>query len=155
MIMLLENNGVKSKVFLKYQRQAVKEAKKSLSSVKGLITTMDYYGLGMSYATASLLHALSTHEIFYLEDLIGERESIPGFVRRMAQLTNVHVLRELKHHARIPIPGAWTLVGVADEWHILRENQVYGKGLHTCSGCPPQLGLILSNMQPVFLTRKP
>lgn len=124
--MLLENNGVKPKVFLDYQRKAVNEAKKCLTSLADLASTMEYYGLGGSYATVSLLRALASHKIFNLNNFATERFSIPGFVHRVAQLTNVHVLRELKHHARIPIPGAWTLVGVADEWDLLGENEVYG-----------------------------
>ena len=38
-----------------------------------------------------------------------------------------HVLRDLKYHARIPVPGpdSWTLVGVADVHKYLREGQVF------------------------------
>lgn len=126
MIMLLENNGVKSNVFLEYQRRAVREAQKSLTSLDELAATMDYYGLGVSFATPSLIRALSFYKILEFDNLTLKHPGIPGFVSRLAQLTNVHVLRELKHHARIPVPNAWTLVGVADEWDILGENEVYG-----------------------------
>lgn len=126
MIMLLENNGVKSQVFLEYQRRAVREARKCLTSADDLAITMDFYGLGISFATPSLIRALSIYKILSFDNLTLQNHSIPGFINRLAQLTNVHVLRELKHHARIPVPKAWTLVGVADEWGMLGENEVYG-----------------------------
>jgi len=128
--MLLENNGVKSQVFLKYQRAAAKEAQECLISVTGLCRTLERYSLGSSYAASSLLRILNDHKIFDLDDLSTMQFGIPGFIRRFAQLVHVHVLRELKHHARIPVPNAWTLVGVADEWDMLNENEVYG-------GSPP------------------
>ena len=36
-----------------------------------------------------------------------------------------HVLRDLKQRARIPIPGAWTLVGVADVHGFLQKDQIF------------------------------
>jgi len=124
--MLLENNGVKSQVFLKYQRAAAKEAQECLISAPSLCRTLERYSLGSSYAASSLLRILNDHKIFDLDNLSTMQFGIPGFIRRFAQLVHVHVLRELKYHARIPVPNAWNLVGVADEWDILNENEVYG-----------------------------
>jgi hypothetical protein len=36
-----------------------------------------------------------------------------------------HVLRELKHRARIPVPGSWTLVGIADIHDFLKEGEIF------------------------------
>ncbi|PBK99199.1 hypothetical protein ARMGADRAFT_1025474 [Armillaria gallica] len=36
-----------------------------------------------------------------------------------------HILREIKHRARIRIPGSYTLIGVSDEWDCLEEGEVY------------------------------
>jgi hypothetical protein len=47
------------------------------------------------------------------------------FYRQMMEYAVHHVLRELKHHARIPIPGAWTLVGVADVHKFLGEGEIF------------------------------
>lgn len=130
LIMLLENNGVKSQVFLKYQRAAVQEAQECLASASGLCRTMERYALGSSYAASSLFRIINDHKIFDLDNLSVMQFGVPGFIHRLAQLVHVHVLRELKHHARIPVPNAWALVGVADEWDMLDENEVYG-------GCYP------------------
>ncbi|KAF8317349.1 RdRP-domain-containing protein [Clavulina sp. PMI_390] len=121
----LQNNGVDQQVFLKYQRKAVKDAMQCLKDLKGFLSTMEFYGLGSNFAANRVLQMISDQNVLGLDSLVKNKPSIPGFVRRLAQLTNVHVLRELKHHARIPIPGAWTLVGVADEWNMLEENEVY------------------------------
>lgn len=125
--MLLENNGVKPRVFLRYQRAAVREAEECLMSSDGLCRIMERYGLGSSYAASSLFRIFNDHKIFDLDNLSVLRFAVPGFIHRLAQLVRVHVLRELKHHARIPIPNAWTIVGVADEWDMLDENEVYGE----------------------------
>ncbi|RPD63036.1 hypothetical protein L227DRAFT_572890, partial [Lentinus tigrinus ALCF2SS1-6] len=44
----------------------------------------------------------------------------------MMDFATNHVLRELKHRARIPVPGndSWTLVGIPDEYGWLKENEV-------------------------------
>lgn len=114
--MLLENNGVKSAVFLKYQRNAMKITSDGLRSADGFLKMLERYSLGSSYALIKLLRLFSMHKIANFDDLQPDREALPGFIRRLAQLTRVHLLRELKHHARIPVPGAYSLLGVADEW---------------------------------------
>jgi RNA-dependent RNA polymerase len=38
-----------------------------------------------------------------------------------------HVLRDLKDHARIPIPGAWTLVRVADVHKHLKAGEIFAR----------------------------
>ena len=47
----------------------------------------------------------------------------PFYERLMDSAIN-HVLRDLKHQARIPFPGQ-TLVGVADVHQCLEENEVF------------------------------
>lgn len=123
--MLLEDNGVKSRIFLKYQRHAVEQAKLCTSSAKELARTMEEYSLGSSYAAAAVIRLLDIYEIFDLKNLKTKKSMLPGFIRRLSMLTISHVLRELKNHARIPIHGSWTLVGVADEWDELEDDEVY------------------------------
>lgn len=47
------------------------------------------------------------------------------FPHRVVAYAVNHVLRELKHHARIPVPESWTLVGIADIHNVLEEGQVF------------------------------
>lgn len=129
--MLLEDNGVKSRIFLEYQRRAVADAKLCMYSAKELARTMEEYSLGSSYAAAAVIRLLDMYELFDLKELKTKTDMLPGFIRRLSLLTVSHVLRELKNHARIPVHGAWTLVGVADEWDELDEDEVYGMHLLT------------------------
>jgi hypothetical protein len=43
----------------------------------------------------------------------------------MLEFSIHHILRDLKHHARIPVPEGYTLVGVADFHGYLREGEVF------------------------------
>jgi RNA-dependent RNA polymerase len=61
----------------------------------------------------------------YLDDL---------FFQQSLEFAIHHVLRELKQHARIPIPGGWTLVGVADVHGFLREGEIFASFKHPDSG---------------------
>jgi len=47
------------------------------------------------------------------------------FYDRMVEITIHHVLRDLKHHARIPVDEGYTLVGVADIHDYLQEGEVF------------------------------
>ncbi|KAG7444331.1 RdRP-domain-containing protein [Guyanagaster necrorhizus] len=38
---------------------------------------------------------------------------------------SAYILRGIKHHARIRIPGSYTLIGVSDEWGCLKEGETY------------------------------
>ena len=43
----------------------------------------------------------------------------------MSAIREVKFLRELKHHARIPVPDGWTLVGAADVHGYLQEGEIF------------------------------
>ena len=49
------------------------------------------------------------------------------FWQRMMDFAVNHVLRDLKQHARIPVPGGWNIVGVADVHGYLKEGEVFGR----------------------------
>ena len=61
------------------------------------------------------------------------------------------VLRELKHHARIPVPGpeSWTLVGVADIHGQLEEGEIFA-----CIDSPNDSRLIYLE-GPCLISRSP
>jgi len=78
---------------------------------------LEGFGLGTSFRLASIMQAL---------DRIGIDVFVQDqFYDDMMQDAVYHVLRDLKNHARIPIPGAWTLVGVADIHKVLKEGEIF------------------------------
>jgi len=117
LIMLLEGLGVPSKVFEDYQKMAVETTRKAARSLKNAATLMESYGLGTAFKLPSILKNLGKLDIISLPE--------NKFYVDMLQFAINHVLRDLKYHARIPIPGAWTLVGVADTHRYLQPNQIF------------------------------
>ncbi|PVG04810.1 RdRP-domain-containing protein [Serendipita vermifera] len=47
------------------------------------------------------------------------------FLKRIITFSVHHILRGFKYKARIPVEKAWTLVGVADEWSYLKEDEIF------------------------------
>ncbi|KLO16990.1 RdRP-domain-containing protein [Schizopora paradoxa] len=114
LIMLLEGLGVPCSVFLDFQRKAVQKARDAEHSIEDSRKLLEEYGLGASFRLPSVLQNLAS-----LDCDIGSH-----FEKDVMKLAVFHVLRELKHRARIPIPG-YTLVGVADIHQYLQEGQVF------------------------------
>ena len=117
LIMLLDGLGVPFCVFKKYQDDAVRVTEKAAKSLKDAASLLDEHGLGTSYRISSILLNLDKLGITNLND--------DEFYRGMIGYAINHVLRDLKNHARIPVPGAWTLVGVADTHRYLPPNTIF------------------------------
>jgi hypothetical protein len=126
MIMLMQTMGTKIGVFLEYQRRAVKAAGRSATSVEAFSSILRDHGLGHHFALVNLLNFLKYWDILDISTLSKDSSFLQGFLFRLIGIARVHVLRDLKHHARIPLPESWTLVGVADEWDELEEREIYG-----------------------------
>lgn len=126
LIMLLESNGVTKDVFLDLQEQAVKKAKLAMDTPHSFTEVVEVYALGHSFALGTLAQQLSERKVVDFKGFRIQQWGIPGFLQRVAQLVVSHVLRDLKHHARIPLDESYTLVGVADEWDWLEDGEVYG-----------------------------
>ena len=141
LIMLLEGLGVRYEVFEYYQNLAVLETNEARASLgaaaRGLF---DRYGLGTSFRLSSVLQSL---EKLGINDLLSS-----PFYSKMLDYSINHVLRDLKNHARIPVPGAWTLVGVADVHRYLLPNQIFA-----C--VKPTNGRTLYLEGPVLISRSP
>jgi RNA dependent RNA polymerase. len=116
LIMILEGLGVNYDVFRYYQERAVLEAQDSVTSLSKAGRLLEAHGLGNSFRLTSVMLKL---------DKLGVDAPEDAFYQRMMEFAVNHVLRDLKHRARIPIPGAWTLVGVADFHRFLRENEIF------------------------------
>jgi RNA-dependent RNA polymerase len=117
LIMLLDGLGVPFEAFKYYQDLAIQQTQKSVSSNDTAARMLEGYGLGTSYTVPSVLLQLHKRGI---RDLLSNT-----FWKKAMDFAVYHVLRELKNHSRIPIPGAWTLVGVADEHNYLEEGEIY------------------------------
>jgi RNA-dependent RNA polymerase len=115
LIMVLEGLGVPYQTFKEYQDGAVSEAKHSRKDFERAGRLLEAFGLGASFRLPSVLYHL--HKL-------GVPMQKDPFYKHLLDFAINHVLRDLKHHARIPIPG-YTLVGVADVHGYLRPNEVF------------------------------
>jgi RNA-dependent RNA polymerase len=116
LIMILEGLGVDFDAFKRFQDYAVSEARDSTESLFRAVKMLESHGLGTSFRLPSVMLSLDNLAVHSLDD---------RFYHQTMECAVHHVLRELKQHARIPIPGAWTLVGVADIHEYLEEGQIF------------------------------
>ncbi|EJF66614.1 RdRP-domain-containing protein [Dichomitus squalens LYAD-421 SS1] len=143
LIMLLEGLGVPYTTFKKLQDDAVRDAQTSVTSLKLSAKLFEDHGLGVSFRIAPVMLGLHKLGLGPLDDDI--------FWRQMMDFAVNHVLRELKHRARIPVPGtdSWTLVGVADIHRELKEGEIF-----VCVDSPKEKGLIFLE-GPCVVSRSP
>ena len=115
LIMVLEHLGVPYDVFKEYQDGAVRDAEDSRQDFERAGRLLESFGLGASFRLSSVLYHL--HKL-------GVPMQRDPFYKHLLDFAINHVLRDLKHHARIPIPGH-TLVGVADVHGWLQPTEVF------------------------------
>lgn len=132
--------GVDYKTFEGYQDLAVQEVHRSTRSVSTAARFLESYGLGASHRMTSVLLGMLKLGIEDFEDTFY-KETLDAAVH--------HVLRELKQHARIPVPGACTLVGVADIHGHLKHDQIFACYKHLDSNQTHYLE------GPVLISRSP
>ena len=120
LIKILEDLGIPPEVFLELQHDAVEEIKRAKDESSRLLDLLDVHGLGTSFKLVSILKKLEQFDIDY-KRVLDQNEMFKFSV----DAAILHVCRELKNKARIPVPGSYTMVGVADEWKFLKEGQVY------------------------------
>ena len=140
LIMILESLGVPYSVFENLQNDAVDYVEQSTESLEASAKMFDQFGLGTSYRFTSILRSLSKLGIDQLSD--------DGFYQQMLEFGKHHILRDLKQHARIPVPNGYTLVGVADIDGYLEEKEVF-----VC--IHPQNGSKFYLDGPVLISRSP
>ncbi|KAG8899414.1 hypothetical protein FRB99_006745 [Tulasnella sp. 403] len=118
LIMLLDSLGVQPTPFMKYLDMALETVHEMLNTPYSSAKLMEEHGLGASYKIPLFLTRLERYGLTALH----QRDP---FIRNLSLYANYHIKRELKYHTRIPIPGCWTLVGVADVHDVLQEGEVY------------------------------
>jgi len=121
LIMLLETLGLEKDIFLELQRAAVSATEDAIESLVTAAPLLGAHGLGTSFSLSSVFNSMAR-----MGADLDTQDDMSAFIRQVLRFCANHVLRDLKHRARIPIPRSWMLVGVADEYDLLQEGQIYG-----------------------------
>ncbi|KAI0284919.1 RNA dependent RNA polymerase-domain-containing protein [Russula brevipes] len=114
LITTLEDLGVKTSAFTDLQDAVKRRVYTTRDSLEGLPGLLKSYGIGEPFHLAFILNHLTKLGLGP-KDTFDTRAFRNGFLGRLLRDSTHHVLRELKYHARIPVPGSYQLVGVADE----------------------------------------
>ena len=134
--MILEDRGVEKQAFLNLQNKAKEAIFTAGDSITNTVRLLRAHRLGMSYRLSFILQGLQRIGMgMQREDAVKHMQD--DFIERLIHYGKTHVLRDIKHSARIPIPESYLLVGVADEGPayqaegcenvlILQEGQIYG-----------------------------
>jgi hypothetical protein len=104
LIMILEHLGIPYETIEGFQDRAVEEAREATHSIGRAAHLLESHGLGASFRLPTVLLNLKKIGILDVEN---------HFYSGVMDLAVNHVLRGLQQKARIPIPGAYTLVGIA------------------------------------------
>lgn len=140
LIMILEGLGVPHNVFQDFQDQAVEETQHAMERLSSASRLLQVHGLGLAFRIPSIMTGLAK---LNMDNLARD----PLF-DQLLRLAVYHVLRDLKYRARIPIPNAWTLIGVADTHSYLKEDEVF-----VCIKHPEKGSFYLEG--PVLISRSP
>lgn len=118
LIMLLEGLQVRGgyNIFKTLQDAVIRDTKEAIESFQGAATFCENYGLGSAYKLASVFSNLAKCGMDALTD---------AFLLQVLNFGIYHVLRDLKYRARIPVPGGYSLVGVADVHGYLEEGEIF------------------------------
>jgi RNA-dependent RNA polymerase len=134
LIAILEHLGVATDWFLRLQTKALTEERETLLSISDdAADFLNTRHLGRPYGFGQIMRGLTKYGI-KRADLEDAPHPMLDFFLRSLSVTTVHVDRELKYRARIPVPVAWSLVGVADVHEELDEWCVYSTSFYQILG---------------------
>ncbi|KAG9307946.1 RNA dependent RNA polymerase-domain-containing protein [Chiua virens] len=114
LVMLLENRGAPREVFLQLQKDAVADARMAHDSAALYAKLLDSNKLCYNFRLAEILRRLNALGLELKPSHLDQPLDTAFFARLRACAIN-HVLRSVKHEARLQIPNSHSLVGVADE----------------------------------------
>ncbi len=150
--MILEDRGVEKDVFVKLQDRAVADVVTAIDTFEQTVTLLKGHNLGLSFGLPWLLKGLGAAGMGMQEEktLASLKDT---FLYSLIKYAQNHVLRDMKHGARIPIPDSYLLVGLADEGpayerdgvenvFTLQEAQIYGTESHCPRVC---IGMLLTS----------
>ncbi|GAA5898209.1 hypothetical protein JCM6882_000104 [Rhodosporidiobolus microsporus] len=121
LISALNDLGIDTGVFIAYRRRAIDElAPTDLQTLFGAHAVLNKYTFGGATRFRQLLWLL--FELRCVPDALLQEEP---FLRLAFDVIRARTLRDLKNSARIPVEGAYSLVGVPDEDSFLQPHQIY------------------------------
>ncbi|KAG2067060.1 RdRP-domain-containing protein, partial [Suillus decipiens] len=116
LITVLEDRGASKDTFMELQQKIVAEARTAHDSVELFAALLESHGLSQTFRLASTLRRLNTLGLeFNPTQLHFHRNVDTPFLAQLRACAINHVLRAVKHDARIPIPNSYMLMGVTDE----------------------------------------
>lgn len=118
LVMMLQDLKIKGgyEILKVLQAAVVTHTEVARTGLDHAATLLEKYGLGASFKLTSIF--LRLHKLG-----VGVRDS--SLYRTLIDFAIHHILRELKYHARIPVPRGYTLPGVADIHRWLNEGQIF------------------------------
>ena len=136
--MVLEDRGVTKKAFLKLQQDAIANIHMSSDTLLQARQLFREQQLGGAYRLAYIFQCMNALSLGMQYEKTATYQLNDPFFERLILFAKNHVLRDIKHNARIPIPDSHHLVGVADEGpayvaegyenvFCLPEGAIYGK----------------------------
>ncbi|KIJ69127.1 hypothetical protein HYDPIDRAFT_23984 [Hydnomerulius pinastri MD-312] len=114
LVTVLEDRGAPMAAFVKLQEEAVAKARMAHDSVDRFAGLLESHQLCFNYRLPEILRRLSTLGLELKPNHLQKPIDTP-FLIQLRAIAISHVLRSVKHEARIPIPKSYMFVGVADE----------------------------------------
>lgn len=117
LIKVLEDLGVADETFISLQQDAVKMLRESTQSA----------AFAANFLKRQRIASGSNRFPWMIEVLqnLGLNFRDDKFLEKAFELALLTALRDIKHKARIPVPGGVTLIGIVDETGVLEEGEVY------------------------------
>lgn len=103
-------------IFKELLDAVIQDTKNAMQSAKSAGYVLERYGLGAAFKLPSIFATLAK---LGFDSLHGK------FFTDILNSAVYHILRDLRHRARIPVPDGYTLVGVADVHGYLEEGQIF------------------------------
>lgn len=117
LIKVLEDLGVANETFMDLQQDAVKTLRESTQSAAFAANFLKRQRIGSGPNRFPwMIEVLHTFGLNFRDD---------RFLEKAFELALLTALRDLKHRARIPVPGGVTLIGIVDETGVLEEGEIY------------------------------
>ncbi|KAF8604246.1 RdRP-domain-containing protein [Ceratobasidium sp. AG-I] len=121
LVMLLSTGGVEASAFRNILSEALDDAVSGLSTFTNASQQLRSKRLGRPFRLAETFDKLSN---LGLELSQGGIRTAMG-LEKILNSSLYHIKLGIKHKARIPVPGSYTLVGVCDEDKYLLPKQIY------------------------------
>jgi len=119
--MVLEDRGASKDTFIELQQKVVAEARTANDSVDNFAGLLESHDLSRPFRLASTLRKLNALDLELNPKRQQQNVDNPFLAYLRACAIN-HVLRAVKHDARIPIPDSYQLMGVTDEGPAYEKN---------------------------------